>query len=441
MTTIAHVATTMQEILGPVADCAAQATGFVQRTSKLSGAAFVQTLVFGWLAQPQASLAQLAQTAATVGVAITPQGLDARFSPAAAECLREVLERAVRAVITADPVAIPVLRRFTQVAVQDCTIISLPAVLGATWPGCGGRTPTSGAAALKLSVQLDLLHGTLTGPYLETGRTNDRATTLAQVELPAGSLRLTDLGFFSTTNLAALDAQQVAWLSPLQRDTAIYTTDGRRWDLLALLESRCATTLDLSVRLGVRQRVGARVLAARVPRAAAERRRRRLLAEAQRKGETVSPTTLALCAWTVVVTNLPATQLTLEEALVLAHIRWQIELLFKLWKSHNRLDEWRTGKPWRILCEVYAKLLAVIVQHWLTLVGCWQRPDRSLVQAAHLLQLHALSLAAAIGVYDHLYRLIHRLVPILTTTCRITRRRAAPVTFQALLALEAEALA
>ena len=158
MTTIAQVATTMQEILGPVADRAARATGFVQRQSKLTGAAFVQTLVFGWLAQPQASLSQLAQAAATVGVAITPQGLDARFTPAAADCLREVLERAVRAVITADPVAIPVLRRFSQVVVQDCTVISLPAELGERWPGCGGSTPTSGRAALKLSASGDGPH-------------------------------------------------------------------------------------------------------------------------------------------------------------------------------------------------------------------------------------------------------------------------------------------
>jgi hypothetical protein len=44
------VASTLQTVLGPIAARAARATGFVQRTSKLTGARFVQTLVFGWLA-------------------------------------------------------------------------------------------------------------------------------------------------------------------------------------------------------------------------------------------------------------------------------------------------------------------------------------------------------------------------------------------------------
>ena len=51
-----------------VADQAARETGFVQRHSKLSGARFVQALTFGWLGQPDASLGQLAQMAATLGV-------------------------------------------------------------------------------------------------------------------------------------------------------------------------------------------------------------------------------------------------------------------------------------------------------------------------------------------------------------------------------------
>src|SRR5215210_7429694 len=101
MATIPQVARALQTVLGPVAERAARATGLVQRASKLTGARFVQTLVFGWLAQPQARLSQLVQTAATLGVEISAQGLDARFGEASADCLREVVEAAVQVVLAA----------------------------------------------------------------------------------------------------------------------------------------------------------------------------------------------------------------------------------------------------------------------------------------------------------------------------------------------------
>lgn len=185
MLTIAQVATALQTILGPRVDRAAPAMGFVQRRSKLTGARFVQTLVFGWLTQ----------AAATVGVPISPQGLEERFGPESADCLREVLEVAVRTVVATDPVAVPVLQRFGQIVVQDCTASSLPDALAEVWPGCGGSTPMAGAAALKLGVRLDLATGELSGPHVEAERTNDRATIVVGLPLAPGTLRLADLGF------------------------------------------------------------------------------------------------------------------------------------------------------------------------------------------------------------------------------------------------------
>jgi len=36
-----------------------------------------------------------------------------------------------------------------------------------------------------------------------------------------------------------------------------------------------------------------------------------------------------------------------------------------LWKEHGQIDEWRSKKPWRILCEFYGKLAAMLIQQWL----------------------------------------------------------------------------
>jgi hypothetical protein len=113
MTTIPQVARTMREILTTIADKAARTTRFVQRTSPLGGATFTQTWVFGFLGKPQATLEELTQAAATWGVEISPQALAQRFTMAAATCVKQVLDAALTRVISADPVAIPLLARFT----------------------------------------------------------------------------------------------------------------------------------------------------------------------------------------------------------------------------------------------------------------------------------------------------------------------------------------
>ena len=393
MTTIPQVARAMREILTTTADEAARATRFVQRTSPLGGATFTQTLVFGFLGNPQASLEELTQTAATLGVEISPQALDQRFTMTAATCVKQVLDAALTRVITADPVAIPLLARFTAVSVQDSSTIVLPDALAAVWQGCGGRTPEGTSAALKLQVRLDMRTGRLAVQF-QDGRASDRTAELPG-PLPAGALRLADLGYWSLEALQALAQQGVFWLSRLQLQTAVYDAAGDRQDLLAFLAASPTDPVEHQVTLGRDQRVPARLLAIRVPQDVAAARRQRLRAAAQKKGRQVSAVRLALAAWTVLVTNVPSDRLALCEALVLARVRWQIELLFKLWKSHGRVDASRSTKPWRILCEVYAKLLAMLVQHWVFLVSCWAYPDRSLTKAAQTVQKHALHLASA----------------------------------------------
>ncbi len=118
--TIARVADAMHHVLTDVADEAALQSGFVRRQRKLSGATFVQALVFGWLANPDATAEERAQAAAVRGVHISAHGLDKRCTERAAECLQRVLAAAVRRLlIAADPVAIPILRRFSGVYVYD----------------------------------------------------------------------------------------------------------------------------------------------------------------------------------------------------------------------------------------------------------------------------------------------------------------------------------
>ena len=422
----------MQTILNSTADTAAQETRFVQRKSKLTGRKFAQTLVFGWLSNPQATLEELAQTAATLGVEISPQGIDQRFTEAAAACLQQVLGAAVTEMIEAEPVTILILQRFKGVYILDGSTIGLPAALADEWAGCGNRVPGN-EAAVKVQVCLDLITGALWGPLLQDGRAHDRSSPLHTASLPAGALRLADLGYFSLDRFQELDAQGVYWLSRLQVGTAVFDQKGERQDLARLLSSQHGDDVDIPVKLGVRHRLSCRLLAKRVPQIVADRRRRRVREQARGRGQTVSQARLRLADWTIYVTNVPIPLMSLRDALVLARARWQIELLFKLWKSHGLIDEWRSAKRWRILCEIYAKLLAMLVQHWLLLVSCWSYPDRSLQKAARTVQRHALHLASMFDCQQRLCEAIATIGRCLAAGCRINKRKAAPHTYQLLL--------
>jgi hypothetical protein len=147
MTTITQLAATLCELFTSVANGIAEVTQSVRQRSKLTGAAFAQALVSGWLANPQATEEQLAQAAAAVGVPITAQGLAAHFSRPAAELMRRLLEMAVGQAIAAQPAALPILQRFNGVYLQDSTIITLPDELADVWHGSGGSTSHNGVGA------------------------------------------------------------------------------------------------------------------------------------------------------------------------------------------------------------------------------------------------------------------------------------------------------
>jgi len=439
MATVTQVAEAMQRVLNEVAEKAGEESGFIKRRRKLTGASFVQTLVFGWQSNGEASLGELNQTAAAVGVEITGSGLDQRFGPEAVVLLRQVLEAAVEEIIAAEPVAIPLLRRFNGVHLHDSSQIILPETLAAIWPGCGNSRGET--AAIKLQVDWNFSDGALHQLGLQAGRMHDQHGQAQEPTLPPGALRIADLGYFNLGVLAAEAEEGVFWLSRLKMGTAVYDVEGHPLDLGHWLSAQETGRVDVPILLGSKHHIRCRLLAVRVPPEVAAERRRKVKRDAQKKGQTVSQARLALADWTLLITNVPVDQLSLEEALVLYGVRWQIELLFKLWKSEGLLAQSRSHNPWRILCEVFAKLLALIIQHWLFLTGFWAFPDRSLTKAAHTVQAHSLSLALACrGSRQRLIEVIHAISRCLAAGCRMNPRRARPNTYQKLLAFDVSAL-
>lgn len=437
MTNLTQLAETMQALLTTEADLLARQTGFVIRQRKVSGSNFAQTVVFTALAQPDATKDRRRNTAATVGLVITDKGLEKRFDARAATFLRAMIQAAVSQAV-ASPVVIPLLRRFTAVEVLDGSTIALPDALAGTFQGGRSGTTTGAKAALKITVGLDLISGVLSGPELSHGRAADLSAALAVADRPAGSLHLADQNYFSLEKFARWGACGAYWLSRFKSGTTVSDAQGRRIDLVASLRAAGDADVDRDVVLGGRRRVPCRLIARRVPAAVAEQRRQRLLDKCKDRGDKVSALSLALCEWTILVTNVPRGLLSVEEGVALARMRWQIELIFKLWKSHGGVDEWSGGDPDSALCQVYGKLLAQVVQHWVIVAGAWSLADRSLTRAARVVKDLALSLAAAMRSVTRLRGVLAQAHRLMQIGARMERRKKRPSAHEMILCLGSE---
>lgn len=352
-------------------------SGWQQRRGQISPSQFVQTLVWGFLESPEATLGHLAHVAHAAGALVTPQALSQRFSARSVALLRGVLQDALCLLLEAAPVEVALLRAFPGgVYLDDSTQIALPAVWQTVWDG-GGT-----AAALKIPALFDLLRGALQVD-LTPARQHDSVTRLANLTFPPGALVIEDLGYLEAERLRRRTTQGVATIVPVRCTLALQDEQGQRINLLAWLRRHPHQPVERWV---CWQGVGLRLVALPASPATAARKRQGIREAAERHGRVPPAAALALAEWIVLLTTVPPEQATIEQIATLMRLRWQIELLFKLWKDQGKLDETRGWNPARIETELYAKLLGLLLAHWVLLATAWQWADRSLVKAGQTIR-------------------------------------------------------
>lgn len=430
-----QLAAALQSLFGEEADQLARELGVVKRKRVFSGSSLLQTLVLGLMHLRFAKTQQLAQFAAHCNAPVTPQAMAKRFTPELVEFLKRLFESAVTKIVAGQPKELGLLRRFPAVIVQDSTVITLPDSLSKQWLSCGGPGGKL-LSALKIQLQWNVLSGAFHGIRIEQGRQSDQTTTLTSQTFVAESLHLADLGYFKVARLADMSRNDMRFVSRIQVKTAIFESGGRRLDLWAWLARRPAAEkiVELAVEIGEKERFPCRLAAWRCPAEVVRKRLKRLAKDAARKGRKVSEEQRRACAWTVLVTNVPVEKLTSHEIFTIYRVRWQIELLFKLWKQGNGLTPPREGNPVRVVAELYAKLLGVLVQHWIVLSTVWSAADRSLTKATRWIRenMNILGGLIAKNRWERLGEFLDDLRTELLKTARITPRRKRPSTFQIL---------
>jgi hypothetical protein len=433
MQIVSQTAVAMQAAFGATLDDLARSTGCVRRQRRFSGSALTRMLVLTLMHKPAAKDRDFCAMAAKLGVHVTEQAIAQRFTARLVLFLEESLKQVLRQTLAAKRVDAALLRKFPDVRIGDSTTVRLPDEFEEQFPGCGG-TGTACKAALKIQVLWSLVSGELLRLLLEPGRASDNRSAIADEPPPAGSLSIFDLGYFSLERFRRVGEAGAYWISRYQHGTNVFDPAGNPLDLLQFLRKHGENGLvDVPVILGEKEQLACRMIAIRVPPEVAARRRQKIREKARDHGREPSQEYLDMQEWTIFITNCPPELLTWKEVVILYRARWQIELLFKLWKSHNALAAHEVNaSPERQMAVLYAKLIAVILQHWILLTATWSDAQRSLRKAAAILSDWIVLLSQVLDDHEALCTLLAKLRVALVQRARVQRRRKHPSLFQLL---------
>lgn len=352
------------DLFGPFANFLAKWVGFIIRERKLTGSSVARACVFTWMANPRAPLEDIADD-----LGVSPQALQQHLGPRSHAFFRSLLAEILRRLGKARFLAhsLGLLKAFPAVVTEDCTSISLPADLAHLFPGCGGNMAGYGAASLKILLRYELKTGSLLAISFHPGRCPDVNLAAQPKDLPHGCLYLADMGFFDAARLAVL-AGCCSWITRIPATTCVRVGKGRWQGLTRWLADLQEEVADVRGELVESFGLPCRLVALRCPQEVVARRRQKLREKTRKKkGREPSAAQLAACEWTTFATNVSEGVLKAREVWTAYRCRWQVELLIKRAKGLAGWSFTHGSNGNRVMAELLAKVLGLIVMHWVTL--------------------------------------------------------------------------
>lgn len=373
----------------------ARKCGFVKRTSPISGFHFLLSLTNGFLNTPDGTLAQLASFLSSASeVHVSPQALDARLGAEGVEFMKTCFEMALALDQKARAAPLGILRDFDHVFITDSTNFHLHPSLSKFFMGCGG---TASKSSMRIQLVLDYLTRRI---YVKIGDVNlgDAPTLQDFVENNDGGfsgtcLFISDLGYFKFAIFEAIQEKKQFFLSKFMHGVNFADANGIPLKLKALLKKkpdtfRVAVTINGHAYHLAGQRLSDQAVNERI-------RKANQVAHVKRKKQITADYRLFL-HYALFLTNLPTTY-SIPTLYTIYRVRWQIELVFKTWKSILAIHKIRSAKYERLMCEIYGKLiLAVLCFRFTAQAEFASKTAISLHRAMQVLRSVALMWAMAI---------------------------------------------
>jgi hypothetical protein len=330
--------------------------------SKFTPQAFID-LMFYAVSSENPSLQQIVKEAPSEhSIRLSKQGLDNRFSRASVAFSKSLLEEAIAKQILVTP-TFASTGIFNRMLIKDSTKFNINELLEDEFPGSGG---SGSKAGVSIQFEYDLISGKITDLDLQAQTKNDSKDALGkQNQIQKSDLIIRDLGYYSDQVIKTICAKEAYFISRLCHSSNVYATQKaiQPLDFGSLYNQMTNAGIqhkELNVHVG-KKRMPLRLIIALLPKEVQEERVRKRNKENKKRKQNTTDEFKARAYFNLFICNIPIEALTKEEVCNLYRVRWQIELIFKTWKSLMKINELQKMKPERFKTTLYMNLLWIVV--------------------------------------------------------------------------------
>lgn len=328
-------------------------------------------LLFDHLIIDQPSLEQHAfSIGSDSAIKVTKQAVAKRFNDKAVKFILKLFETFLAHKINSYHLSTAYGNLFSAIRIMDSTEFKLPENMASSFPGYDGDG-TSSCAAIQF--EYEILSKEIKCMTLTHARESDKSYADNRMkDIKPSELIVRDLGYYSLDSYDKIEAQGAFYISRLKSQANIYekTEEGYQrllpQELIRRIKKSKRVYFDQTVYIGAETKKKVRLMAWLLDEPAQQRRLQR---KQNRKGK--NKITAEDKVWSqlnVFITNVDAESLSVEQAYNLYRVRWQVELVFKTWKSILKIDKVRQMKVERFKCYLYSKLLWIVL-NWDMVAG------------------------------------------------------------------------
>lgn len=337
---------------------AAEKTGFIKRRPKKIGAfEFVLGLIMCFCKKKNTYSQWAEQITKLSGKKVSKQALFKRISETTVTFCEDLLQEAISKKAEALKGSL-IFKSFRKVILHDSTTLKLPDCLSKIFPGNCSKGIQKAVA--RIQTILDLKTMQFLSFSLSGFTRNDQAASGDIIPLCSeGDLIIRDLGYFALATFKEVVGKGVHFLSRLRFGVKIYEWDGTEIALKSLLKPR--KKVDRWVLIG-EKKVPARLVMLPVPKEVAAEKKRKAKQDRDKRLNH-SKEYYDWLEFNVYVTSVDEDTWSTEDVLNAYRVRWQIEIIFKSWKTSaldmQQLLHDECTDPDRVKTCIYLMLLFV----------------------------------------------------------------------------------